>query len=369
MTAAWATVDLAAIRANVATLARLVAPAAMCAVVKADGYGHGAVPVARAAVDAGASWLAVAHVSEGEVLREGGLEVPILVLSEPHPSLLARAAELDLRVTLFSEEGVLAATEAASNGRAVRIHLKVDTGMHRVGVAPDQVVALARRVVDAPGLELEAIWTHLAVADDPGNDYTQLQLDRYEGALAALADAGMAPRLRHAANSAGAIAHPAARYDLVRCGIAVYGIAPSPSLAGQVLLRPAMSLSARVTQVKTVAAGEAISYGLRHRFDHDATVATVSIGYADGVRRDLHQRGGEVLLDGRRCPIVGTVTMDQIMVDCTGVAVRVGDEAVLVGSQGGERITAEEVADHLDTIGYEVVCGVGPRVERRWTGC
>jgi alanine racemase len=175
--------------------------------------------------------------------------------------------------------------------------------------------------------------------------------------------------LRHAANSAGAIAHPAARYDLVRCGIAVYGIAPSPSLAGQVLLRPAMSLSARVTQVKTVAAGEAISYGLRHRFDHDATVATVSIGYADGVRRDLHQRGGEVLLDGRRCPIVGTVTMDQIMVDCTGVAVRVGDEAVLVGSQGGERITAEEVADHLDTIGYEVVCGVGPRVERRWTGC
>lgn len=366
MASAWAIVDLDAVRANVGRLVDLVAPAEVCAVVKADGYGHGAVPVARAAVEAGATWLAVAHVSEGEALRSGGLDVPVLVLSEPDPDLLPTAAALDLSVTLFSEPGVRAAASAARPGRPVRIHLKVDTGMHRVGVDPDALVPLARLVVDTEGLELDALFTHLAVADEPDDPFTALQLDRFDAALSDLAAAGIDPRLRHAANSAGAIAHPRSRYDLVRCGIAVYGIAPSPETAGTLPLEPAMTVGARVTQVKTVAAGETISYGRRHRVETDTRIATVALGYADGVRRDLFRRGGEVLLGGRRCPIVGTVTMDQLMVDCGDLAVEAGDSAVLIGEQCGERITAEEVGDRLDTIGYEVVCGVGPRVERRW---
>lgn len=368
MASAWATVDLDAVRANVGRLVELVAPAAVCAVVKADGYGHGAVPVARAAVDAGATWLAVAHVGEGEALRAGGLDVPVLVLSEPDPDLLPFAAEHELSVTLFSEPGIRAAAAAARPGRPVRIHLKVDTGMHRVGVDPDDLVPLARLVADTEGLELEALFTHLAVADEPDDPFTDLQLDRFDAALEDLAAAGIEPRLRHTANSAGAIAHPRARHDLVRCGIAVYGIVPSAELAGRIRLDPAMTVAARVTQVKTVAAGETVSYGRRHRLDADTRIATVAVGYADGVRRDLFRHGGEVLLGGRRCPIVGTVTMDQLMVDCADVAVAAGDEAVLIGEQCGERIAAEEVAERLGTIGYEVVCGVGPRVERRWIG-
>jgi alanine racemase len=368
MANAWATIDLEAVAANVATLAEMVAPAEVCAVVKADGYGHGAVPVATAAIAAGATWLAVAHVGEGERLREAGIGHPILVLSEPESGDYARVAAAGLRVTLFSKTGIAAAAAAGSDDSPIGVHLKVDTGMHRVGVDPSDVVALARRIADAPGLELEALWTHLAVADEPANPFTRTQLARYRAALEALDAEGIPPRLRHAANSAGALAHPESRYDMVRCGIALYGIAPSAELRDLVPLRPAMALSARVTQVKQVAAGEAISYGLRHRFDRDTTVATVAIGYADWVRRDLSRRGGEVLLGGRRCPIVGTVTMDQIMVDCGSAEVAVGDEAVLIGRQGGEEITAAEVADRLDTIAYEVVCGVGPRVERRWQG-
>lgn len=371
MGTAWATVDLEAVAHNVATLVDLAAPAAVCAVVKADGYGHGAVPVAKAAVAAGATWLAVAHVGEGEALRSAGIDAPVLVLSEPEPDDLERVAMADLRVTLFSAAGVDAArSAAATSGRTIRVHLKVDTGMRRVGADPAEVLGLARSIVADPGLELEALWTHLAVADEPANPFTQTQLGRFQEAVDVLGAEGIDLPLRHAANSAGAIAHPAARFDLVRCGIAVYGIAPSPELAAQAaVLRPAMSLSARVSLVKTVRAGDAISYGLRHTFDHDTRVATLTIGYADGVRRDAFRVGVEVLLGGRRCPIVGTVTMDQIMVDCGEVDVSVGDEATLVGTQGTEHITAEEVAERLGTIGYEVVCGVGPRVERRWVGC
>ncbi len=373
MATAWATVDLTAIAHNVRSLAMAAAPADLCAVVKAGGYGHGAVEVARAAVDAGAGWLAVAHVGEGEALREAGIGAPILVLAEPEQTDFVRVAEADLRVTLFTADGIAAAAHAAATtGYNIAVHLKVDTGMHRVGAAPDDVLVLARNVVADPGLRLEGVWTHLAVADEPANSFTRRQLDLYHQVLAELAAEGIEVPLRHSANSAGAIAHPDARLDLVRCGIAVYGISPSGELEGAADLRPALTLAARITHVKAVAAGEAISYGLRHTFDADATVATVAIGYADGVRRDSYARGVEVLIGGQRCRVVGTVTMDQIMVDCTpavaaGATVAVGDEAVLIGTQGDHTITATEIAEHLDTIPYEVICGIGPRVERRWT--
>jgi alanine racemase len=215
-------------------------------------------------------------------------------------------------------------------------------------------------------VELQALWTHCAVADEPGNDFTDEQLDRFDGAIAALEKEGLRPPTLHAANSAAAIDHPRSRHDLVRVGIATYGIAPAPALANRVDLRPAMSLRAEVSMVKRVRRGERVSYGLRHTFERDTNVATVPIGYADGVPRRLSLTGGEVLAGGRRRPIVGVVTMDQLMIDCGDDPVAAGDEVVLIGRQGGAEITADEWAERLGTIAYEVVCVIGPRVPRHY---
>jgi alanine racemase len=273
-----------------------------------------------------------------------------------------------LTPTLYTEAGVEAAAKAvAAVGVDYRlnVHVKVDTGMHRVGAAPEAALGLADAVNRRPELRLAALWTHLAVADEPDNEFTALQLERFERVRLTLQRRGVLPDLVHAANSAGLIAHPASRYNFVRCGIAVYGIDPAPALAGRVDLRPALSLKARVSFVKEVPAGDGISYGLRYQVDDHAVVATVPAGYADGVTRRLSFAGGEVLLGGRRYPIAGAVTMDQFMVDCGSDAdVAAGDEVVLIGRQGAEEITAQDWADRLDTIAYEVVCGVGPRVPR-----
>jgi alanine racemase len=359
----WVEVDLDAVAHNVALLVERSAPAEVCAVVKADGYGHGAVPVGRAALDGGASWLAVALVEEAAELRAAGIDAPILLLSEARPDEFAEVAALDLRATVYTPAGVRAAGAA---GGPLRVHLKVDTGMHRVGAQPADVVDLARAVVEVPGLVLEAVWTHCAVADEPERPFTAEQLARLDAVLAALADAGIDVAVVHAANSAGAIAHPAARRSMVRCGIAVYGIDPSPELAGALPLRPALRLRSEVTLVKHVAAGEGVSYGLRHTFDRDTTVATVPVGYADGVRRRLGLLHQEVLIGGRRLPIVGVVTMDQLMVDCGDAPVAVGDEVVLLGRQGVDEVLATEWAAALDTIGYEITCALGPRLPRRY---
>lgn len=367
MRAARAEVDLGAIAHNVRTLADLAAPAALCAVVKADGYGHGAIAVGEAALAAGASWLGVALVEEGAVLRKAGIEAPILLLSQPRTSDLDDALDYDLRLTVYTEEGIEAVAQAvAPRGATARLHLKVDTGMNRVGCRPADAVRLAKEIAERPGLELEALWTHCAAADEPGDGFTDDQLDRLDEVTAELAAAGMRPPMVHAANSAATLDHPRARLDLVRTGIAVYGLAPAPALAGRVALRPAMTLRAEVSMVKRVSAGETVSYGRRHVFERATTVATVPIGYADGVPRGLAGAGGEVLVGGRRRPVVGVVTMDQLMVDCGDDPVAVGDEVVLLGRQGGEEVTAEEWADRLDTIAYEVVCRIGPRVPRRY---
>ncbi|HEX2273438.1 MAG TPA: alanine racemase [Acidimicrobiales bacterium] len=369
---AWAEVDLGAVKENTATLAALAAPAALCAVVKAGAYGHGTVPVARAALDGGASWLAVALVDEAAPLREAGVAAPILLLSEPSLDALPEAVALGLTPTLYSLAGVEAAAKAvAAAGRTtpLPVHVKVDTGMHRVGAPPEVAATLALAVHERPELRLEGLWTHFAVADDPENPFTAEQHRRLAAVVDQLAAHGVRPPLLHACNSAGTIAHPSTHHQLVRCGIAVYGVAPSPLLGGSVRLRPAMSLRARVAQVKEVAAGDGISYGLRYRFSRPSVVATVPLGYADGVPWRLGTVGGEVLIGGRRRPIAGSVTMDQITVDCGddgGVAP--GDEVVLLGRQGGESIDAWEWAQRLGTIAYEIVCGVGPRVQRTYVG-
>ena len=362
-------VDPGAVEANAAAMLSAAGGAQLCAVVKADGYGHGSVDVARAALAGGASWLAVALVEEGRVLREAGIGAPILVLSEPPPDVMAEALDADLTPTIYTPAGVSSAAAAvAARRRAVPwpVHLKIDTGMHRVGALPADAVQVARLIDGAGGLELAGTFTHLAVADEPDRPETAAQLDRFDRVLAELAGVGIDPGLRHAANSAGSLAHPRAHLDMVRVGIALYGIAPTPAMAATVDLRPAMSLHAEVTMVKHLVAGDGVSYGLRHVFDRAATVAIVPLGYADGVPRRLGLTGGEVLIGGVRRPIRGVVTMDQTIVEVSGGPdVAPGDPVVLLGPQGSECITAQEWAGWLDTIPYEVVCGFSVRLPRR----
>jgi alanine racemase len=360
------------VRHNAALLAEVATPARLCAVVKAGGYGHGAVEVAGAALEGGASWLAVALVEEGMELRAAGITAPVLLLSEPDPSAMPEVVAASLTPTLYTAGALRALADAvgsaASADRLFPVHVKVDTGMHRVGATRADAVALAAAVEGQPGLRLEGFWTHFAVSDEVEDPYTAGQLAEFEAALSSLVAAGVRPELRHAANSGAALWHPASRYDLVRCGIAVYGLAPAADgvdrgAAGR--LRPALSLHARVSYVKRVGAGERLSYGLRYRLDRDSVIATVPLGYADGVTRSLAAAGASALVGGQRRPIAGTVTMDQILVDCgPASSVAAGDEVVLLGRQGGEEITAWEWANRSGTIAYEVVCGVSGRVPR-----
>jgi alanine racemase len=379
---AWAEIDVGAAQRNASLLGRLVGPSELCAVVKADGYGHGAVALAQAALAGGAGWLAVALVEEGVALREAGIEVPILLLSEPPVAAMGEALACRLVPTVYSSEGVRALGQAAANGThgLVDVHLKVNTGMHRVGADPERTVALATAIAADPQLRLAALWTHLAVADGVTKadlEFTRDQLARFRAAHDELLAAGLRPPVSHVANSAGAIAFPEARLDMVRCGIALYGLSPTPELAAQLSdatgggrLEPVLSLRAQVSMCRWLDKGERPSYGRRRPLDDRSMVATVPLGYADGVPRRLFDTGGEVLIGGVRRPLAGVVTMDQIVVDCGAgdPEVHPGDEVVMIGRQGGEEITATEWADRLGTINYEVVCGIGPRVPRLAVG-
>ncbi|MGI8778223.1 MAG: alanine racemase [Acidimicrobiales bacterium] len=367
---AWAEIDLGAIRHNAAILGSLAAPAALCAVVKANGYGHGSAQAARAALDGGASSLGVALVEEGAELRREGVSAPILVLSEPPCDAMADVHALGLTPTLYTTAAVAAAAKAVASSpdrTPMAVHVKVDTGMHRVGASPAVAVAVALAVDRCAELVLDGLWTHFALADEPALAFTSVQDARFGDVASELDARGVRPRLLHASNSAGCLAHPFAHHDMVRCGIALYGLAPSPALVGRADLRPALSLRARVSFVKRVDAGEGISYGLRHRLARPSVVATVPIGYADGVPWRLGATGGDVLIGGRRRSIAGSVTMDQITVDCgDDPEVSPGDEVVLLGRQGDECVDAWEWARLVDTIAYEIVCRIGPRVPRTY---
>ena len=372
---AYVEVNLDAVRANAALLTRLAGPARLCAVVKADGYGHGAAPIAAAALEGGATVLAVALVEEGIALRASGLEAEILLLSEPTFDAMAAAVEHRLTPTIYRLSGVEAVRAAAARlGRPVAVEVKLDSGMHRVGADEGTVVEVVEAIVAAPELVFAGLWTHFAVADVPDDPFTDLQLARLLRIRDELALRQIVPARLHAANSAGTIAHPASRLDLVRCGIALYGHLPSPALRGSVeraldgaALRPALSWRAAVHLVRPLAAGERTSYGRNYEVAHDGYVAVVPLGYHDGVPRRLATTGGEVLIGGRRRPIAGTVTMDQIIVDLgDDDGVRPGDEVVLIGRQGDEEVPVEEWAQRLGTIGYEVICQIGPRVPRRY---
>jgi alanine racemase len=368
---AWAEIDLDAIGHNVEVLRRTVAPATVWAVVKADGYGHGAVRAAKRALSAGAEALCVALVDEGIELRQAGIEAQILLLTEQPAQRLRDVVQYRLTPTVYSLEAIeqLAAC-ANSVGVEVEVHVNVDTGMQRVGVSVSDAAALVQHVVDqAPTLHLAGVYTHLACADDLTSTASAQQLGRFDAVLSELEQCRLTPDLVHAGNSAAALAIPAAHRSFVRAGIAIYGVSPGDGVDHLTSeLRPVLALKARVSHVKRVAAGSQISYGWRHRFESDTTVATLPLGYADGVPRRLgtlpDRAGADVLIGGHRCPIVGVVTMDQLMVDVGDADVALGDEAVLIGVQGHEQIRAEEWADRLGTIGYEIVCGISKRVPR-----
>lgn len=371
-----AVVDLGAVAHNAAALVARIGDADLCAVVKADGYGHGAVQVADAARRGGATWLAVAMVDEGARLRRAGQDLPVLVLAEPGPDEIRRGLDLDLVPTVCTDRAISTCIEwAEASGRSATIHLKVDTGMRRMGAEPADAVRLASRIASARGLRLGGTWTHLACADDLGSSTTPRQLAVFGGVLDAMRDAGIDPGIVHAANSAAALASPGARFDMVRCGITLYGLVPGPALADlmagdgvppELRFRTAMSLSTEVTAVRRVPAGSGVSYGHLGVTDRPATIATLPIGYADGLPRRAGTSGAEVLIGGQRLPLIGVVTMDQCMVDCGDHPVSVGDEAAVFGATGAP--TADELAARLGTIGYEIVCGVSGRVPRTHVG-
>ena len=357
-----AEIDLDAVRHNVRTIKP--ADAELMAVVKANGYGHKAIPVARAALQAGATWLGVALVEEGLALREAGLDAPILVLTELPTGSERDAIERRLTPTVYSERALNAIADSAPPG-GVGVHVKVDTGMHRVGIPPQEAAVLAERVL-AEGQQLEGLWTHFARAEEPGNETTARQLELFLEVCSDLESRGIRPRYRHAANSGATMSMPESHFDLVRVGAALYGITPGPELTGSFDLRPAMTLRSAVTHTKRVPPGHGISYGHQHRTTVETTIATIPIGYADGYLRSLSGTA-HVLIRGKRYPVVGTITMDHLMVDCGNDAIDTGDEVVLFGRQGEDELRVEEVASWAGTIGYEIVCAVSERVPRRVT--
>ena len=334
------------------------------AVVKADAYGHGAVPVARAALEGGAVALGVALVEEAEELRGAGIDAPILLLSQPPPDAAVDVVRLGLWATVYSERFAEALSVAAERAaEPTPVHVKVDTGMHRVGAQPGDAVGLARLVALSPGLSLAGVWTHLAVAEIEGHRATEEQLSLFDSVIDRIMSGGIDPGTIHAANSAGALAVPEARRDLVRVGISLYGVKPSPCLDVGIDLRPAMRLCARVAFVKDLPAGATLSYGLTYALPRDGRVATVPVGYADGYSRLLSNKA-HAIVRGQRVPVAGTVTMDQILLDCGSLPVEEGDEVELLGPG----VPADELAQHQGTIAYEVLTSISKRVPRVYIG-
>ncbi len=355
-------VDLGALAGNVRRIAALVAPAELCAVVKADAYGHGDVPVAETALEAGASRLAVALVEEGIRLREAGIDAPILVLSEPPVSAVTDLVAWDLTATVY-RASFLSALAEATTGTA-EVHVKVDTGMHRVGADPGTALALVREIDRDPRLVLGGVWSHLAVADTDA-EFTHRQIELFDRVCGAVEEAGVEIRRRHLANTPGAILYPDARYEMVRVGLGIYGLHPCPATRDHIELEPVMSIVSQVAYVRRLPAGSRPSYGRRRPLGGDHFVATVPVGYADGVPRAWSD-DGVVLVGARRRPFAGVVTMDQVVVDVGEDQVEEGDEVVLLGRQGGVEVTADEWAEATGTINYEIVSRIGPRLPRRY---
>ncbi|HEX6472572.1 MAG TPA: alanine racemase [Streptosporangiaceae bacterium] len=367
---ARAKVELTAIRDNVALLRDRAGGAAVMAMVKADGYGHGAVPAARAALAGGATWLGVAILPEALALRAAGIEAPILVAlgtpGEPYERGVAGAIDLTAGTAGLVEEIAAAAARA---GRTARVHLKADTGMSRGGAGPGDWPGLvdAALAAEATGrIKVVGLFSHFACADEPNHPSIRRQLEAFTDAVELAEKGGLRPELRHLSNSAATLTLPEARFDLVRPGIAIYGHSPIPS-AGTFGLRPAMTLTARVALAKRVPAGSGVSYGHTYRTAAETTLALVPAGYGDGVPRHGSNRI-EVLAAGRRRRVAGRVCMDQFVVDVGDDPIAAGDEVVLFGPGDRGEPTAQDWADAIGTISYEIITRIGPRVPRTYEG-
>jgi alanine racemase len=364
-----ARVDLDAVTGNVVAIAGRVAPSAVMAVVKAGGYGHGAVPVARAALRGGATWLGVVHVAEALELRAAGIDAPVLCLmaigSDDHAAAIAR----DVDLAAGSAEMVARITAAGGiAGRTARVHLKADTGLSRGGATPADwppVVDEALRAQAEGLLQVAGLWSHFASSDEPGNPSIAAQLAAFADAVEHAEKAGATPQVRHIANTAAAITLPESRYDLVRVGGGIYGLSTLPGGAPS-WLRPAMTVRARLAQVKRVPAGTGVSYNHRYVTTAETTLGLVPAGYADGIPRAA--RGHWLAFArGRRWPISGTVCMDQFVIDFGDEAVEAGEEVVLFGPGEDGEATAQEWGEELGTISYDVVTGLGPRIPRTYS--
>lgn len=361
----WARIDLGAIVHNARRL-RAIAGVPLLAVIKADAYGHGAVEAARALQAGGGAGLGVATVGEAWALRAAGIGAPIVLLGYTPPQQAREVVQLGLTCTLFDLETARALADAgAALQRQVAVHVKVDTGMGRLGLLPEEAGPFLHALCREPGLQVQGLFTHFATADEPDETFARAQLARFERLLTDLTAAGLRPPLVHAANSAALLRFPTARFDMVRPGIACYGLSPSDATPLPEDFRPALSFHTQVAYVKAVPAGTPLSYGATFTTRRPSRIATIPVGYADGLRRAPAWR--QVLVHGRRAPIVGRISMDYALVDVTDVPlVRAGDEVVLIGAQGGERITATEVAGWLGTVVYEVITSLSPRVARRY---
>jgi alanine racemase len=366
MMRAVARIDVGAVERNCARLkAELREGAELCAVVKADGYGHGADACASAALAGGATRLAVATGAEAAQVGRRFPQVPLLTMGALTPDDFDTALAAGTEVAVWRDGfRQLASARGRAQGRPVRVHVKHDSGMGRLGNPdPDEVLALARACAAEPELELVGIWTHFATADEPDADFFDIQLERFS-AVAAAVKAEFPAVTAHAANSAAVFRDPDSHFDMARCGVAVYGLDPFQGDPGERGLAPAMSLHSYVADVKRFVAGDSAGYGRTWRAAADTWVGVLPLGYGDGVRRGL-SNNAEVLIRGRRHPLVGTVSMDNVTVDLGAeTEVEPGEEAILIGSQGEEAILAEEVARRLGTINYEVTCGISARVPR-----
>ncbi|MFA5839784.1 MAG: alanine racemase [Candidatus Margulisiibacteriota bacterium] len=357
----YAEINLNAIKHNIGAIRQLLSPAVkFMAVVKANAYGHGSVAVARAAVEAGSHYLAVANLREAMELREAGIVSPILILTESPTSVMDEIVQYDLTQTVYSfKEAKALSDEAEKRKKSAKVHIKVDTGMARVGVSPSEAVAFISKASSLPALQIEGIFTHFAKAEDPHDNFTNGQFERFQNIVAKVP---FIP-VKHAANSAAVLFHPTTHLDMVRVGLMLYGLYPSGNARRLVELKSALSFKSRVTHLKKVPTGTPISYGCTYITKSESSIATIPVGYADGFSRRLSNRG-QVIIRGKRFPVVGTVTMDLIMV-CVGDAkVEVGDEVILIGEQSGQLISADEIAQLEDTISYEVICSIGKRVPR-----
>ena len=360
--ATWVEIDLSAIEVNARAVVTS-SDAQLMAVVKANGYGHGAVETARAAVQGGASWFGVARPDEALELRESEIKEPILVLSPVPEDSLDQLIRQDVSITVGDWDHINAAASAAqSQGLKAKVHLELDTGMSRIGARPEEAVSLGRKLSDLDSVSFEGVFTHFARADELDAQPARKQLERFIGALAELEAADLRPPLAHAANSAATLALPEAQLDMVRVGIALYGLQPSKNQPLPAEFRPALQWKSRLTRVRNLPAGTGVSYGHEYVTKTEERIGTFPVGYADGLRRT---GGNQVLVGSHQVPVVGRVCMDLSMMQLEPVpGAVVGDEVVLIGSQGDATITAEQVADCWDTINYEVTCGISQRVPR-----